>query len=57
MSFTPSSSAYLKIKEVYMLRSLFQKGQSAVSAMWSSKYYLPVLLIMAGCRDGNADLV
>ncbi len=30
-----------------MLRSLFQKGQSAVSAMWSSKYYLPVLLIMA----------
>ena len=30
-----------------MLRSLFQQGQSAVSAMWSSKYYLPVLLVVS----------
>ena len=28
-----------------MFRSLFKKGQSAVSAMWSSRYYLPFLLL------------
>ena len=30
-----------------MLRTLFKKGQAASNAAWNSKYYLPVLLIMA----------
>ncbi len=30
-----------------MLRSLFEKGRSAADAVWGSKYYLPVLLLLA----------
>ena len=47
MSFTQSSSAYLKTSEVPMLRTLFRKARTAADAAWNSRYYLPALFILS----------